>query len=347
MGSASAAANIKTIPIPWVDFVRFVSAFLVVLAHVADLVYLPWFWGAFYYSLSRVAVPTFFLASGYLLLSKQEDLLAFLQKRLVKIVLPFFMWSVIYEIQHNHSFEETGVTVQAVIRILIRILQSPRDDHLWFFYALIGLYLITPVLRVFVSKASNSEILYLVALWFLANPILLLVEAYTPIRNGFDLFYVGGYMGYFVLGFYLGKLRLDSRLRLGALIVFVLGFVTTFAVFYFDIPPVDNELVLRDYPSLNIVIMSLGAFILLRSLGERTPDLLARISLISAPVIFGIYLIHPLLLDWMVKVRLIFGFDPFTLNAFFMTPIVTIVAFAICWLIVYFAVKIPILRSIF
>jgi surface polysaccharide O-acyltransferase-like enzyme len=312
-----------------------------------SLVYLPWFWGAFYYSLSRVAVPIFFLASGYLLLSRQENLFVFLQKRLVKIALPFLIWSVIYEIQQNHPFEEAGVTFQSVIRIFIRILQSPRDDHLWFFYALIGLYLITPVLRVFVSKASDTEILYLIALWFLAKPILLLVEAYTPIRNGFDLFYAGGYIGYFVLGFYLGKLRVDSRLWWGALIAFILGFVTTVAVFHFDIPPVDNELVLRDYPSLNIVVMSLGAFILLKRVGERAPAPLAHISMISAPVIFGIYLIHPLFLYWLIDVRLIFGFDPFTLNALFMAPIVTVIAFVSCWLIVYLISKVPILRNIF
>jgi surface polysaccharide O-acyltransferase-like enzyme len=347
MGSRSAVANVKTIPIPWVDFVRFVSAFLVVLAHVADLVYLPWFWGAFYYSLSRVAVPIFFLASGYLLLSKQEELLMFLQKRLVKVVLPFLVWSVIYEIQQNHPFQDSRVTFQSLIRIFVRILQSPRDDHLWFFYALIGLYLVTPVLRVFVSKASNSEILYLIGLWFFAKPVLLLVEAYTPIRNGFDLFYVGGYIGYFVLGFYLGKLGVDTRLWWAAFIVFILGFVVTFAVFYFDIPPVDNELVLRDYLSLNIVIMSLGAFIILKNVGERMLPSFAQVSILSAPIIFGIYLIHPLFLDWMIDMRLIFGFDPFTLNAFFIAPIITLIAFVICWLIVYLATKVPVLRSIF
>ena len=339
--------EIKNNIFPWVDIVRFIAAFLVVLAHVADLVYLPWFWGAFYYSLSRVAVPIFFLTSGYLLLSRDEDPWSFFRKRVSKIALPFLAWSVIYEVAMKQPFEETGVTFQSVARILIRIAESPRYDHLWFFYALVGLYLMTPVLRVFVSKAKDSELLYFVALWFLAKPILLLVEGYTPIRNGFDLFYAGGYVGYFLLGYYLGRLQTHPRLLWGALAAFIAGLLATFAVFYFDIPPVNNELILRDYPSLNIVVMSLGAFLLLKAAGERAPARLEHFSTISRPVIFGIYLIHPMLLHWMANERMALGFDPFTINAFIMMPFVTVIAFMICWLIVYLAVKVPILRSIF
>lgn len=337
----------KNIIFPWVDVVRIIAAFLVVLAHAADLVYLPWFWGAFYYSLSRVAVPIFFLTSGYLLLSRHEDLWSFFRKRVSKIALPFLVWSVIYEVVRNQPFAETGVTFQSVVRMFIRIAESPRDDHLWFFYALIGLYLITPILRVFVSKAKDSELLYFIALWFLAQPILLLVEGYTPIRNGFDLFYAGGYVGYFLLGHYLGRLQNHPRLLWGAWAAFAVGLLATFAVFYLDIPPIDNELILRDYPSLNIVVMSLGAFLLLKAAGERAPARLGNLSTISRPVIFGIYLIHPMLLRWAADERMALGFDPFAVNALIMTPIVALLAFAVCWLLVHLAVKVPILRSIF
>lgn len=347
MGSASAAANIKTIPIPWVDFVRFVSAFLVVLAHVADSVNLPWLWGAFYYSLSRVAVPIFFLTSGYLLLSRDEDLWSFFHKRVSKIALPFLAWSVIYEVVMKQPFEETGVTFKSVARILIRIAESPRYDHLWFFYALVGLYLITPVLRVFVSKAKDSELLYFVALWFLAKPILLLVEGYTSIQNGFDLFYAGGYVGYFLLGYYLGRLQTNQHFLRRAWSAFIVGLLATFAVFYLDIPPINNEFILRDYPSLNIVVMSLGAFLLLKAVGERVPAWLENLATVSRPVIFGIYLIHPMILHWMANERMALGFDPFNVNALIMNPIVTLLAFAVCWLLVYLAIKVPILRSIF
>lgn len=331
----------------WVDFTRFLAAFLVVLAHVCDWGHEPWLWGAVYYTLSRVAVPFFFLISGFLLLSKDEDPASFLRKRAARIAIPFLVWSVIYDIQNVHPFAESGATLDAVAGMVVRILHIPREAHLWFFYSLIGLYLVTPMLRVFVSKAGDRELIYIIALWFLVKPVALIVEAYTPIRIGFDIFYAGGYLGYFLLGYYLGRMEITPRLIRPALLVFILGFAATFAVFYFDLPPVDNEAVLRDYPSLNIVVMSLGAFILVRRAAGRIADSWIRLSSSASPVILGIYLIHPMLLRWMAFGLESLGFDPSAGYSLVMIPIFALIAFPFAWLIVSLALKVPILRAIF
>jgi surface polysaccharide O-acyltransferase-like enzyme len=63
----------------WLDLIRVLSAFLVVLAHINTLYKGP-SWGpspSFYFGATRVAVPLFFMASGYLLLSKNEPLIIF------------------------------------------------------------------------------------------------------------------------------------------------------------------------------------------------------------------------------------------------------------------------------
>ena len=71
------------------DFVRFLGAFLVVLAHIEAWGAGPQWAHSFYYTISRNGVPLFFLISGYLLLSKQEDLPTFFKKRAARIVIPF------------------------------------------------------------------------------------------------------------------------------------------------------------------------------------------------------------------------------------------------------------------
>ena len=187
-------------PVQWVDFARLIAAFLVVLAHIEG-------WGAgpdwasfFFYTISRIGVPFFFLMSGYLLLSKEEDVSVFLKKRALRIAIPFLVWSVLYDLLYSRPFEVDGVTFEGVLRMFVRILRGPRGGHLWFVYSLLGLYLLTPILRVFVSKAKPSELYYFIGLWFLAAPILYIVEGLTPLRNGFDIYYVGGYVGYFLIG---------------------------------------------------------------------------------------------------------------------------------------------------
>lgn len=70
------------IPIYWVDFARTVGVLLVVLAHIVGWGSGPFVFETFYYTISRLGVPIFFLISGYLLLSKEEDILAFFKNAL-------------------------------------------------------------------------------------------------------------------------------------------------------------------------------------------------------------------------------------------------------------------------
>lgn len=330
--------------LPWVDFLRFLGAFLVVLAHIEN-------WGAspawaknFYYTISRVGVPLFFLISGYLLLSKQEDLQTFFRKRASRIIIPFLVWSIIYDVQNSDAFVG-GVTLEGILKMFIRILRGPRETHLWFFYSLIGLYLLTPILRVFIANARNSEILYYIALWFIAMPILFIVEAFTPLKNGFEIYYTGGYVGYFLLGYFLGGLETKPPLLWSALGLFIIGFLFTFAVFHFNLPPQDNELVFRSYPSLNIILMSLGAFVLVKAVGEKISPQLTRLSSEAGKVSFGIYLIHPLVFMWMALGWNTLGFQTDSGNSILAIPLAALVNFLLSWMIVFVISKIPLLRA--
>jgi len=329
----------------WVDFMRFISAFLVVLAHIDT-------WGNgsnwarnFYYTISRNGVPLFFMMSGYLLLSKEEDLWTFFRKRAAKIIIPFFVWSVVYDVFFSQSFGNV-FTLEAVLKLFIRILRGPRATHLWFFYALIGLYLFTPILRVFTARAKNSDILYYIGLWFITTPILFILEEFTPLRNGFELYYFTGYVGYFLLGIYLGRLQTTPRLLWIALGLTALGSISTFVVFFFNLPPTNNELPFRSYPSLNIILMAVGVFILLKAAAKRISPGLAHFSAIVSQSSFGIYLIHSIILLWMISGWETLGFQTSMGPSIVVIPLVTLIAFLISWGITFVMRKIPLLRTV-
>ena len=323
---------------------RFLGAFLVVLAHIENWGAEPVWAKSFYYTLSRVGVPLFFLISGYLLLSRQEDLQTFFKKRAARIIIPFLVWSVVYDVQNSEAFS-SGVTLEGILKMFIRILRGPRETHLWFFYSLIGLYLLTPILRVFVAKARSSEILYYIALWFIAMPILFIVEAFTPLKNGFEIYYTGGYVGYFLLGYLLGGLETKPPLLWPALGLFITNFIFTFAVFHFDLFPQESELVFRSYPSLNIILMSIGAFILIKAAGEKISLPLVRLSAEASKVSFGVYLIHPIIYTWMALGWNALGLETKFGNSIFVVPLAALVNFVISWMVVFVISKIPFLRA--
>ncbi|MFZ5856500.1 MAG: acyltransferase [Chloroflexota bacterium] len=330
----------------WVDFMRFVGAVLVTLAHVDVWGSGPFWADRIFYTVSRNGVPLFFLMSGFLLLSKQEDTVTFFRKRATKILIPFIAWSVIYDIYLSHPFTETGVTLGAFLDMAVRILRGPRAAHLWFFYALIGLYFFTPILRLFVAKAKDSDILYYIGLWFVIMPIMFILEEFTPIKNGFELYYAASYVGYFLLGLYLGRLQTTPRLLWIAAAFFTVGFISTFAVFYFDLPPQNNELPFRSYPSLNIIIMAIGTFLLLKAAGERIRPWLARLSSLVSPSTFGIYLVHSFVLIGMAAAWNALGFATQDGSSLLVIPIVTLIAFLLSWGITALIRKIPILRML-
>lgn len=335
----------KSTRLAWVDFMRFIGAFLVVMAHVDVWGDGPDWAQKFYYTISRNGVPLFFLMSGFLLLSKQEGTWAFFKKRAAKILVPFLLWSIFYDAYVSNSFAETGVTLDAILKMLIRILRGPRAAHLWFFYALIGLYFFTPILRIFVAKAKNSDLLYYIALWFVITPIMFIVEEFTPLKNGFELYYAAGYVGYFLIGLYLGRLQTSPRTTWTALCFFAIGFILTFSVFYFDLPPQNNELAFRSYPSLNVVIMTIGAFLLLKAAGERISPHLENLSHLVSPASFGIYLVHSVILAWMAEAWDAFGFQTAAGHSLLVIPLVTLVAFLLSWLATAILRRIPILRA--
>ncbi len=94
---AEQSPSLSTKPILWVDFIRSISIFLVIVIHVAgSLMYKwgeisksDWMMGNVYDTFARVSVPLMFMVSGYLLLGKQESISAFYFKRFRKVFIPF------------------------------------------------------------------------------------------------------------------------------------------------------------------------------------------------------------------------------------------------------------------
>jgi len=325
---------------------RVMGAFLVVLAHLGQ-------WGngsawlhPLAYTLSRNGVPLFFMLSGFLLLQKQEPPATFLRKRAARILLPLIVWSLIYDIFSNQALSQSGFTAEAVFRLFLRLMRGPRAAHLWFFYALIGLYLFTPILRLYIASARQVDLLYYIGLWFLTVPVLKILEAWTPLRVGFELQMFSGYIGYYLLGLYAGRLHCSPEKRIVALFLFLFGFLFTFFVFFLNLPPRDDETVFRGYLSLNIVLMASAAFFLLKETLQALPPSFLQKLLPVSYASFGIYLIHPLVLEQYEAALSLLGISRSTGPALLMLPWMAFSTFAISFLVSYLLQKIPLLRFI-
>lgn len=144
----------------------------------------------------------FFVISGALLLPIKTDIKTFLKKRLGKVIMPTLVFTFLYIVLNCINGEQ-----QNILKLYVSIPFSAQGDGvLWFMYTLIGLYLVAPIISKWLDAASKREVELYLLLWVitLCYPILKLFVGINEGNTGV-LYYFSGYIGYFVLGYYLRK----------------------------------------------------------------------------------------------------------------------------------------------
>ena len=308
--------------IVWLDVLRLVAILMVIAIHCTD----PFnaspesranpefnFWGSVYGSMLRASVPLFVMMTGFLLLPVRQEASTFYKKRIPRVLWPFLIWSVIYNlfpwitgvlgikpevILDFFPYSGEEVMRQSLPVSLDYIAQIPFnfsivDVHMWYIYLLIGLYLYLPVFSAWVEKASDKA-----KLWFLgAWAVTLLLPYYnqfvakylwgTCSWNAFGmLYYFAGFNGYLLLGHYLKNLEwsLKKTLAIG-IPMFAVGYAVTFLGFRHitALPEYTDEMLelFFTYCSLNVVMMTIPVFMLAKKVkvnSERMKKALANLT---------------------------------------------------------------------
>jgi surface polysaccharide O-acyltransferase-like enzyme len=336
----------------WVDFIRITASFSVVLLHSAaplleqykNISAFDWWTGNVYDSMVRSCVPLFFILSGYLLLGKQEPIKEFFIKRINKILLPFIVWSCIYNIW-AHFFYNKDLSLNSFLGMVF----APTFFHLWFFYVIIGLYLFIPVLRYVIQASPTNILYYYIALWFLAVSVIPFVEKVTHHISIIDFKMISGFVGYLVIGHLLGTVPINRRLFLQALaLAFLCLLVTIFGTYFLMIRHHGEfDGYFYAYLSPNIVLFSSSSFIVLRywfeklTISENQKKVITAVSSAS----LGIYLIHPMFLYALEKGWLGFSLNGFVTLPVYTIPLTAVIAFGLSLVVIYFLQKIPFIRN--
>ncbi len=341
----------------FIDLMRIIPIVFVVLLHISESVtnhwgrisQADWMIGNFYNSISRFAAPVLFMTSGYLLLDKEEKLQAFFVKRFRKIVIPLLGWSVIYLLL-SQSYANYSL-VNAIKSMVKTIISGPAYYHLWFLYALISIYILVPVLRVFIKNADPALTWYLTIFCLLSNTLVKPLEEMLGFDLGVNLRVMPEYMGMFLLGRQLGRMQWSKNWINLAWLVFIAS--TGYTIYETYLATAESGKLIGSYysyNSINVRLAAISAFILLKKIGESNRILLhgPYIKLIKtmSAASFGIYLVHLVILGGLLNGDFGFKFTVFTLPPFFSIPLLAVMVLALSYLVVRIMQKIPILREI-
>jgi surface polysaccharide O-acyltransferase-like enzyme len=318
----------------WVDFLKSLAAFAVIILHVSvpfagHIEKAEWFAGNFYDSLTRFCVPIFVMVSGVLLLGKSEKLSVFLQKRFLRLLLPFAFWSVIYlalKINYNLSTSE-------ILSFSIRLFKEGAEYHLWYIYMIIGLYLLVPILNKWILNSTKIELIYFLSIWLFV--ILLSLPIINKFFTRIDFRYFSGYIGYLILGYFLYHfVHLKKRF---AFTIFVLAVLCTYvATYYLSLKSGTFAKKYYEYLSINVVLASVGIFMVCKDIMVKNQWVQKSIAFISK-YSYGIYLSHVFVLLLLTKI----GFGSQFLNIWFAIPYTAMVCFALSLLLTFLLSKIP------
>ncbi len=342
----------------WADTLKIVSVMGVILIHsAAPLLVLYnqmgsgyWWSGNIYNSASRWCIPVFFMLSGTFLLGKANGMSVtfFFKRRAQRIVVPFFIWSGIY------FFWRINVNGEPLplLSFFGLLLNGPVYYHLWFFYILVVLYILTPVLSSYLNGAKKSNLAYLLILWALFATVLPVIQTFWGDRSypsDTDLNSAPYYIGYFILGYVLRDVHLGKKFIFVLALVFTLGLlVTAYGTYYLTV--VQNNGIFNDlfyhYFSFNVVLMSIAVFLLIKSVNYGNRGVSATIVRNLAVCVPGIFLIHAIVIAILNRGYLGFTLTQSTINPAAGVPVFAIIVFAVSLLIVFVIRKIPLLRYI-
>lgn len=309
----------------WIDAIRSFACLCVITTHAPNpsntlgVMFVP------FYNLLVIggASLLFFMISGALILYRPQQFVPFMKKRLSRIAFPMFFWSVVMLIiRCIQGISEWSVLPFRVFSIPF----VPQVGTFWFIYEIMGIYLLTPVLSTWLAHTSRRELQIYLGIWAITlmfgyfgdnNEIII---SLLNSKQGY-LYHFYGYLGFAVLGYYLRKYAFEKtfftwRFVAAPLIVFLL----IIGVYVSNL--VDHEVLQNRLTFLN-ASLGVAYFLLLKKI--PLSRLMKKIVFTFAQYSFGIYLIHILVIHFIVWPILPIGI----LNNVVYIPLVTMLTAAI------------------
>ena len=327
--------------IKYVDTLKFVAIFSIVLLHIASIWPKTCFLGHPFNDIRefvRFGVPLFLMITGMLTLNKEIDLEVFFKKKFVRIVYPLVFFLV----------------VAYVLGVYKNVLTT-----FWYCWMIIGIYMAIPVINIFIKHAGEKDLEYFIAVFLFAS-LIYTIARFLNIKMAFDLDFFMGPVSYLILGYYLSRKQFNlsaNKIILISLIAFIL--ISILKVNFNIRLQMNTNIVVLSFLNLDLmqIIQTVSVFMFFKSLYESSSGIFARINAILerdringvflsiSRSSYGIYLLHMILFKGY--------FTPFFENyhmtgfqTFISIWIVATALLVISWIVILLLGKIPYVNRI-
>lgn len=264
------------------------------------------------------AVATFVFLSGYLTKADNDNWLAFYRRRITRVLVPYFIWTVIYSIQ---DIQSEGLSV-----LVKNLLCANATTTLYYIFVYIQFVLLTPLL----GKLAKSRFRHLG--WIIA-PLSVVLFKYIPafgnihLGKHVELLWSDACLGWFTfyyLGLILGNKLLSPKFNLINLVFLycvslLLQMVEGYLWFTVDPAGCGSQLKLTSILSSSIFML------IIYSVLSSNHGMKCRLLSTIGDYSFGIYLVHMMILKELEPMAL-YSAIPYPVTSL----IILIISFIFC-----------------
>lgn len=272
-----------------------------------------WIFKDFFLVAFRLGVDLFLILSGALSLGRVWDIKSFLGKRIPRIVKPYLFWGIIlslfvvliYAICPGLIYDTTidSLNLNGVLTFVYNLFmgKTKYSYSYWFFWMILGTYLIMPVFNKWILHSDLKEIEYFLIIWLVTCIFDFTLFIEFPIK----LTYFVSPMGLVVLGYYL---RHTKRKLLNnpyfAIFLIIISIITGMIYSYFSSST--SAMFKFDRYSIFMMVEVIGVFMLFKNFDKfnlnrfidnskvltSLTNLFKKATFSLAKYSYGIYLIH-------------------------------------------------------
>lgn len=267
---------------------------------------------------SRVAVPIFFMISGYLMIQPQKTVTLQMSwsKTKQRVLRPLVFWLGSYFLfSLGFYLWQFGSITPAVL--FERFFSGETIYHFWFLPTLAGYYLATPLFNRFVRNRSPKFIWLAIIASFILGFAMQIISVWQ-INVLWIVLKIFGFSGYYLFGYLIREQKWQLSLPKGVG-GYILGSTVTLGTFYvmyqvLTLTQAINLITDNFFPP--IILASLCIF---SSLIHRHYQMnqLTRCIMSVSPYTFGIYLVHVAILTVLSNL-VTFTFWPMITNSLFL-----------------------------
>ena len=294
---------------------RALSIIAVVMIHTTP----PGEWQVICRPFLNFAVATFLFLSGYLTKIENDDWYAFCRKRIIRVFIPYVIWTVIFTLLHNGG-----------IPLLVKNLVTAKAETiLYYIFVYIQFVLLTPLL----GKLAKSKYRHLG--WLIA-PVSTLIFKYYGLLTGYEYHaYVSlfwsraclGWFTYYYLGLLLGNQIIKPNYSLKTLLYLyfvsiILQMIEGYGWYLLGNSNCGTQLKMTSFITSTIFLL-----IIYDILNNPNIDIKNRFIRSLGDYSFGIYLCHVMIIIFLGHMHC-YTVIPYPLNS----VIILLISWAFCYL---------------